>query len=222
MSAKTKPPKDKAERKTKKKPPRRRNGIPAEVSSARKYKAWELRTLGRMTFANITKELNKLFPEYPLKSDHQAVEKMIKEAEKEYIDAQREKVDEIKAQAGVALDWVQSEAASAWMKSRDQIVDREFDEDDGSLIKIVVTSGNAQYLRRVTESVEAKTKIFGAQAPKKHEVTGKDGKPLVPDAVDFKVLGKYLSDGDLDILHKAAEIIERAQRDLAAALETGG
>ncbi len=176
--------------------------------------------MGRMTFAEITQELNRIYPEYPLKSDHQAVEKMIKEAEKEYIASQREKIDEIKAQAAQALDWVKTESAIAWIKSRDQIVDREFDEDDGSLVKVVVTAGNAQYLRRITESTEAITKLFGAQAPKKHEVTGKNGQPLMP-SVDFKALGKYLTNEDLDILHKAASIIERAQRDLAASAIEG-
>lgn len=204
----------------KKKPPRRRNGVPAEISSARKYKAWELRMMGKMTFAEITKKLNELYPEYPLRSDHQAVEKMIKEAEQEYIAEHKEKIDEIKADAALALNWVQQEAAAAWMKSRDQVVEREFDNDDGSLIKVVVTAGNAQYLRRVTESVEVITKLFGAQAPKKHEVTGKDGNPLLP-SFDLKALGKYLTDGDLEILHQAAGILERAQRDLAAAVIEG-
>ena len=54
----------------------------------------------------------------------------------------------------------------------------------------------------------------------KHEVTGKNGEPLMP-SVDMKALGKYLTDGDLEILHKAAAIIERAQRDLAAAVVEG-
>ena len=179
-------------------------------------------TNARMTFKEITRILNLEYPEYPLRSDHQAVEKMIKEAEKEFTAEHKSKVEDVKAEAAVALDWVRHEASLAWIKSRDQIVDIEFSKDKDVLEKVVVTAGNAQYLRRVTESVEAKTKIFGAQAPKKHEVTGKDGKPLVPEAVDFKALGKYLSDGDLDILHKAAAIIERAKRDLAAAIVEGG
>lgn len=55
----------------------------------------------------------------------------------------------------------------------------------------------------------------------RHEHTGKDGAPLTPPAFDMKALGKYIANDDLDILQKAAEIIERAQRDLAAALEKG-
>ena len=78
-------PEDKRKKKeTKRKPPRRR-AVPPEVSSARKYMAWELRvTNPRMTFKEITDYLNLKFPEYKLKSNHQAVEKMIKEAEKEF------------------------------------------------------------------------------------------------------------------------------------------
>jgi len=203
------------------KPPRRR-AVPPEVSSARKYMAWELRvTNPRMTFRDITKAINLKFPEFPLRSDHQAVEKMIKEAEKEFTTEHKSKVDDIKNEAAVALDWARQEASLAWIKSRDQIVDMEFDEDVKVIQKLVVTAGNAQYLKRLIEAVETKTKIFGAQAPKKHEVTGKDGQPLVPDAVDFKALGRHLSDGDLDILQKAASIIERAKRDLAAAVIEG-
>lgn len=74
----------------------RRRAVPPEVSSARKYKAWELRIKNpHMTFREITKVLNELFPAYPLKSDHQAVEKMIKEAEREYIDAHQKEVGEL-------------------------------------------------------------------------------------------------------------------------------
>jgi len=74
----------------------RRRAVPPEVSSARKYKAWELRIKNpHMTFREITKILNELFPAYPLKSEHQAVEKMIKEAEREYIEAHKKEVGEL-------------------------------------------------------------------------------------------------------------------------------
>ncbi len=56
----------------------------------------------------------------------------------------------------------------------------------------------------------------------KHEHTGKDGAPLILSALDFKALTKYLTDDDLETLEKANGIIERAQRDLSAAVETGG
>lgn len=197
----------------------RRTVVPPEVSSARKYAAYQMRIMNpHMTFAAITRELNELFPDYPLKSEHQAVEKMIKEAEKEYIEQHKAKVDELKAEAGATLDWVRTEAAAAWQRSQDllKIIKKKEDQTVEQIMKAEV--GNAQFLRRITESVEVKTKIFGAQAPKKHEVTGRDGAPLVP-SVDLKALSKYLSDDDLNILDQAAEIIERAQRDLAAALE---
>lgn len=195
--------------------------VPAEVSSARKYKAWEMRIMNPgMTFRAITEALNELFPEYPLTSDHQAVEKMIKEAEKEYIEAHRSKVDEIKAEAGVSLDWVRHEAAEAWRRSQDllKIIKKKEDQTVEQIMKAEV--GNAQFLRRITEAVEVKTKIFGALAPKRHELTGKDGAPLVP-SVDMKALSKFLTDDDINILQQAAEIIERAQRDLAAAVTEG-
>lgn len=202
--------------------PPRRSAVPPEVSSTRKYLAWQMRIMNPgMTYAAITTELNELFPEYPFKSEHQAVEKMIKEAEKEYIAAHKEKVDEIKAEAGATLDWVRKEAADAWKRSQEllKIIKKKEDQTVEQILK--AEYGNAAFLRRVTEAVEVKTKIFGALAPRKHELTGKDGAPLVPAAIDLKKIGKYLTNDDLDALQKATEAIERAQRDFEAAAKTG-
>jgi len=200
----------------------RRPAVPPEISSARKYKAWEMRVMNpTMTYAAITKALNDIFPDHKLKSEHQAVEKMIKEAEQEYIRAHQNQVDNIKAESGATLDWVRTEAADAWQKSKDllRVITKREDQTVEQILKS--TTGNAQYLKRITEAVEVKTKIFGAQAPKKHELTGKDGSPLGSPSIDIKALGKYLSDGDLNILRQAAEVIERAQRDLDAAVTPG-
>jgi len=176
-----------------------------------------------LTFRAITEALNELFPDYPLESDHQAVEKMIKEAEREYIETHKNKVDEIKAESGASLDWVRTEAVAAWQRSQDllKIIKKKEDQTVEQIMKAEV--GNAQFLKRITEVVEVKTKIFGAQAPKKHELTGKDGAPLVP-TFDLKALSKYLSDDDLNKISEAADILERAQRehDLEAAAETTG
>lgn len=173
-----------------------------------------------MTYAAITDVLNELFPKYVLKSEHQAVEKMIKEAEKEYIKAHKDKVDDVKAEAGVTLDWVRMEAASAWERSKDRlkVITKREDQTVEQILKSA--TGNAQYLRRITEAVEVKSKVFGALAPRRHELTGKDGAPLVP-SFDLKALSKYLSDGDLVKVYEAAEVLERAQRahDLEAAAE---
>lgn len=197
----TKPPKEK------KKP------VPAEVSSARKYAAWQLRVFNpRMTFREITEKINEMFPDYPLESDHQAVEWMVKEAQKEYIDEHKSKVDEVKAEVGVTLDWVRKEAADAWEKSKDLLrtIKKRDDETIEQILK--ADTGNAQYLRRITEAITEKAKVFGAHAPKRHEITGKDGAPLAPQ-FDLKVLAKYLSDEDLDKIGEAATILERAQHD---------
>ena len=71
-----------------------------------------------------------------------------------------------------------------------------------------------KFLKRITETVEVKSKIFGALAPSKHELTGKNGAPLVPSTLDFKKLAPFLSDDDLKTLDQAGQIIERAQRAL--------
>jgi hypothetical protein len=215
-SLQTAPPLKEKKRKHFRRPP-----VPPEVSAARRYAAYQMRIMNpRMTFAAITKELNELFPEYPLKSEHQAVEKMIKEAEKEYIDTHKSKVDEIKAEAGAALDWVRHEAAEAWKRSQDLL--KIIKKKEGQTVEQILKAefGNAQFLRRITEAIEVKTKIYGALAPKRHELTGKDGAPLVP-SFNLKSLSKYLSDGDLVKVYEAAEVLERAQRayDLEAAAE---
>jgi Xaa-Pro aminopeptidase len=200
----------------------RRPQVPPEVSSARKYKAWEMRVINpHMTFRQITEELNKLFPEYPLESDHQAVEKMIKSAEQEYIQAHQTQVDSIKAESALTMDWVRAEAADAWDKSKDMLRTLKKREDQTVEQILKANAGNAQFLKTITESVVVKAKLYGALAPKRHEVTGKNGAPLVPPGIDIKALRKYLSDDDLDILQQAAEIIERAQLDLATAVQEG-
>ena len=197
----------------------RRPAVPPEVSNARKYAAYQMRIMNpKMTFKAITEALNEQFPDYPLKSEHQAVEKMIKEAEKEYIDTHKARVDEVKAESGAALDWVREEAAAAWSRSQDllKIIKKREDQTVEQVLKAEV--GNAQFLKRITETVEVKSKLYGAMAPKRHELTGKDGAPLVP-SVDLHALSKYLNDDDLNKIGEAVDIIERAQRALAAALE---
>ena len=174
-----------------------------------------------MTFRQITEEINKLFPDYPLESDHQAVEKMIKSAEQEYIQAHQTQVDSIKAESALTMDWVRREAADAWDKSKDMLRTLKKREDQTVEQILKANAGNAQFLKTITESVVVKAKLYGALAPRKHEVTGKDGAPLVQPAIDLKAIGKYLTNDDLDILQKAAEVIERAQRAHAAAVEKG-
>ena len=207
--------------KPKKRRPFRRPPVPTEVSTARKYAAYQMKIMNpHMTHAKITDALNEMFPEYPLKSDHQAVSKMLKEAQQEYIEAHMSKVDEIKAEAGASLDWVRHEAAEAWQRSQDllKIIKKKEDQTVEQVLKAEV--GNAQFLKRITETVEVKTKIFGAQAPRRHEVTGKNGAPLIP-SVDLKAIEKYLSNDDINKIREAVGIIERAKHDLAAAITTG-
>lgn len=148
-----------------------RGPVPAEVSSARKYLAWEMRVLNpRMTFRKITEELNKMFPEYPLKSDHQAVEKMIKEAEQEYIARHQAEVDQIKAEAGASLDYVRREAVEAWQTSQDllRIIKKKEDQTVEQILK--AQTGDSAYLKLIKESAIEKAKLFGAVAPKEHKI----------------------------------------------------
>lgn len=152
----------------KKKP---RGPVPAEVSSARKYLAWEMRVLNPgMTYAKITEKLNEMFPDYPLKSEHQAVEKMIKQAEQEYIERHQDEVDQIKAEAGAALDYVRRESAAAWESSQDlmKIIKKRGDQQVEQILK--AQTGDSAFLKLIKESAIEKAKLFGAVAPKEHKV----------------------------------------------------
>jgi len=175
--------------------------VPPEISEERERMAYEMRIIRGKKLADITKELNEMFPAYPLKSDHEAVRKMIRRVQDEYAKRDKERTDAILAESAATLDWVRNQSIAA--------------------IEITTQPDKPIYLKRVIETVEAKSKLFGVMAPKKHELTGKDGAPLGLPPVDLKALKGYLSDGDLDILQKAAEILERAQRDLATAVEAG-
>jgi hypothetical protein len=156
--------------KNKKRPPRR-PPVPAEISSARKYAAWEMRVLNpRMTYAEITKKLNEIFPDYPLKSEHQAVEKMIKQAEEEYIESHKAEVDRIKAEAGASLDFVRREAADAWQKSQDwlKVITKRENQTIEQILK--AQTGDSAYLKVIKDAAIEKAKLFGAVAPIKHNV----------------------------------------------------
>ncbi len=187
--------KEVSDKKTKRKP---RPPIPPEISEERERKAYELRIIEGKKLYEITAELNKIFPAYPLKSDHEAVRKMIKRVQDDYAKRDKERTDAVLAESSAILDWVREKSISAIGSSA----------NDNKPI----------YLKRIIETVEAKSKLFGVVAPKKHEVTGKDGAPLGSPVLDMAILGKYLSDGELTILQRAAEIIERAQHDHDSAL----
>jgi phage terminase small subunit len=71
--------------------------------------------------------------------------------------------------------------------------------------------------QRALELLGKANKLF----VERHEHTGKDGSPLGSPSIDIQALRKYLSDGDLNILQQAAEVIERAQRAHEAAVPKG-
>jgi hypothetical protein len=163
------------EKKEKQKQKETRPPVPLVISKMRKYAAWEMRVLNpNMTYSAITKKLNEMFPEYPLESDHQAVEKMIKQAEQEYIAAHQTEVDRIKAEAGASLDYVRREAADAWEKSQDllKIIKKRENQTIEQIMK--AQTGDSAYLKVIKDAAIEKAKLFGAVAPSKHEVVGKN------------------------------------------------
>ncbi len=175
--------------------------VPPEISEERERMAYELRIIHGKKLADITADLNKAFPAYPLKSDHEAVRKMIRRVQDDYAKRDKDRTDAVLAESSAMLDWVRNQSIAS--------------------IQSATQPDKPIYLKRVIETTEAKSKLFGVMAAKKHELTGKDGAPLGAAAIDLKALKGYLTDDDLDLLQKAAEILERAQRDLAIAIEAG-
>lgn len=175
--------------------------VPPEISEERERMAYELRIVRGKKLTDITAELNKAFPAYPLKKGHEGVRQMIIRVQDAYAKRDKERTDAILAESAATLDWVRNQSIAA--------------------IGVTSQPDKPIYLKRVIETVEAKSKLFGVMAAKKHELTGKDGAPLGATTIDLKALKGYLTDDDLNLLHKAAEILERAQRDLAIAVEAG-
>ena len=189
---------------------RKRNNqpVPPEITEERERLAYELRIIQGKKLWEITKELNRQYPAYPVKSDQEAVRKMVLRVQDKYAARDKDKTDAVLAESSAMLDWVrnQSIAAIGTHGATNQPQDKPI------------------YLKRVIETIDLKSKLFGVAAPKRHELTGKDGAPLGAPALDIATLGKYLSDGDLTILQQAAAIIERAQHahNLAAIVEDNG
>lgn len=201
------------------KPKRRNQPVPPDITEARERRAYELRVIDGMKLDEITTQLNIEFPAYPLKSDHEGVRKMIIRVQGEYAKRDKDKIDSVLAESSAVLDWVRKESMEAFRNSKN--AEKVGAQREQQLIeqKAKTQTGDAMYLKRITETVELKTKIFGAMAPKKHEVTGKDGKPLGVPSLDMNQLKEYLTNDDLEILQKAAEVIERAQRAYDVAIE---
>ena len=154
----------------KKKKKRPRGRVPAEISAQRQRIAVEMRYIHGMTFTEITKKLNEMFPKYPLTSEHQAVEYMIKEAEKKYIEEHKAEVERIKAEAAMSLDFVRREAAEAWVTSQDllKVIKKKQDQTVEQILK--AQTGDAAFLKLIKESAIEKAKLFGAVAPTNHKV----------------------------------------------------
>lgn len=204
---KTKPePKAKRTKKTvspeiaESKPKRTNQPVPPEITEARERRAYELRIVHGMKYDLITQELNKEFPAYPLKSDHEGVRKMVQRVQEMYATRDKEKTDAVLAEATAHIDWVQQQAVNIYNK----------DHDDPTLLK------------RILEASELKAKLYGVVAPKKHELFGKNGAPLIPTPppLDLSKLG--LSDEQLAILEQASQILEDATRRAAESAVSSG
>ena len=215
-------PKDKKGKEKEDKPARlHHQPVPPDITEARERMAYELRVVRGMKLNEITDELNKTFPAYPLKSDHEAVRKMIKRVQEQYAKRDKQKIEEVLAESAASIDWVRTQAIEAFEASKqiEKVVTQR--EQKPIEQKAKTQTGDAMYLKRILEAADLKAKLFGVAAPKKHELMGKDGAPLVPAGpIDLSKLG--LSNEQLDILEQAATIIEKATQNTAkSAIESG-
>ncbi len=135
--------------------------VPPQVSLERRLKAWELRTQQRMTLREITLELNKLFPKYALKSDHQAVAKMLEETEKEYQQGHAEKIETVKNELLALKDYVIRESRNAWERSKDpeKAVEKRGEQVTRQTAKD--QDGDHRYLQTILAAVEDIERAFG-------------------------------------------------------------
>lgn len=193
------------------KPKRHHQPVPLDIVEARERMAYELRVVRGLKLNEITEELNKLFPAYPLKSDHEAVRRMIERVQGKYAARDMQKVEEVLAESSAAIDWVRTQAVDAFLESK--LIEKVITQREQKPIeqKAKTQTGDAMYLKRILEAADLKAKLFGVVAPKKHELTGKDGAPLMPtEPLDLSKLG--LSDDQLEIIEQAASIIEEAYK----------
>lgn len=134
---------------------------PPQVSLERRLKAWELRTQQRMTLREITVELNGLFPKYPLKSDHQAVAKMLEETEKEYREEHADRIESLKLELLALKNYVIREAVQAWERSKEP--EKAIEKLGEKISKQTARDqdGDHRYLQAILAAVEDIEKSFG-------------------------------------------------------------
>lgn len=153
----------KKEKKIKEKKPKRRNQpVPPEITEARERRAYHLRIVEGRKLDEITKILNEEYPAYPLKSDHEGVRKMIIRVQAGYAQRDKERTDAILAETSATLDFAREQAIKGWYDSQK--------EKNGA-------KADPRYLGEIRQTAVDKAKLFGVIAPIKTDITS-GGEPL--------------------------------------------
>lgn len=123
-----------------------------------------------MTHEEIRIELNALYPAYALET-RQAVTKMLKETEIEYLETHQREVEAYKAEHAALMDWAITEAIKAWERSKGIIktVKKKIDQPVEQSMKDGI--GDPQMLLRVIQAAGEKGKVFGVYSPIKVDNT---------------------------------------------------
>lgn len=162
--------------------------VPPEVTEERQRMAYHMRMIGvpRLTLSEITEELNKKFPAYPLKSDHEAVRKMIKRQQEIYATQDKDKLEEIRAETSAILDFTRDEAIKAWEESKGiaKTVKKKVEKPIEQTLK--ESTGEPQFLKIVESTTIEKAKLFGVVAPKRLEHAGPGGGPIPVQPFDME------------------------------------
>jgi len=158
--------------------------VSQEVSKEREREAWRLRQHG-WTQQRIADQLGVT---------HQAVDLMLSRIEKKLAEQFKEQAAEIKARQTAILEVVTDEALTQWRRSCEDAVTEvtvkgkvtgkggkaqgsgDKDESRAQVTRTVVgQSGNASLLAQARGAMSDVRTIWGLDAPKREEWTGKDG-----------------------------------------------
>lgn len=184
-----------------KKEKRKNKIVPPEVTEARQRMAYHLRMVHvpKMNLYEITEELNKQFPAYPLKSDHEAVRKMIKRQQEVYAKQDKERVEEVLAETSAVLDFTRDEAIQAWLESKGMVKTVKKKTEQPVEQSMKQSAGDAKFLDVIKDSAINKAKLFGVVAPKKLELRSSILANIDPNKLPTTVLRKLAEAGnDID------------------------
>lgn len=182
MVVKNQKPTDKKEKEGKVKQP------PPAVVEARENRAYFLHLVQGLTYREVTVVLNREFPAYPLKSDHQAVQKMVWRVVEANKKRDQDLIEEIRAESAARLDYATRKAVDAVEsfsegKGIEKTVKKKVDKPIEQTLKEIGV--DSKLLNVISTNAMRKAELFGAVASKKLEHSGPNGGPIPVQPFDM-------------------------------------